>query len=137
MTDYALSLNSENRVVAFLWHQGEHEAVENNPPEIFDRQLSEMFRDLRAKYGDIPFISGDFCRDWADRHLDVTMPIRKKIKAITERFDGLFVETDGLLSNDEVTANADIIHLSAQSQHVFGERYFAAFEKLLKENNKD
>lgn len=33
MIEYALSLNVVNRVVAFLWDQGEHEAVLKNEPE--------------------------------------------------------------------------------------------------------
>ena len=39
MVDYALSLNEENRIVGFLWHQGEHDAFEKNEPEIFEKQL--------------------------------------------------------------------------------------------------
>ena len=33
LVDYALALDEGNRVVAFLWHQGEHDSVEKNPPE--------------------------------------------------------------------------------------------------------
>ena len=45
LVDYALSLNSENKIVGFLWHQGEHDAFEKNPPEIFESQLKAMITD--------------------------------------------------------------------------------------------
>ena len=132
MIDHALSLNADNRLIALLWHQGEHDAYEKNPPQTFERQLTEMFADLRSRYNDLPIITGDFCRDWADRHSDITMPIRERIKTVTEKFGGIFVSSEGLASNDQMTANSDIIHFSRDAQYELGERYFAAYEKLIK-----
>lgn len=60
MTDYALSLNQANRVVGFLWHQGECDAFEKNEPDVFKQQLASMIRDVRVRYGtELPFIAGD------------------------------------------------------------------------------
>ena len=132
MIDYATSLNSDNRLIALLWHQGEHDAYEGTDPEVFKKQLSEMFEDVRNKYAALPIITGDFCRDWADRHIDITKPIRERIKAVTEDLGGIFVSSEGLLSNDQATADADIIHFSRDSQIELGKRYFAAYETLLK-----
>lgn len=50
MVDYALSLNPENRLVAFLWHQGEHDAFEHNDPNRFERQLKYMISSVRERY---------------------------------------------------------------------------------------
>ena len=39
MVNYALSLNEKNRIVAYLWHQGEHDCVENltlNPDQLYN-----------------------------------------------------------------------------------------------------
>lgn len=61
MTDYALSLNHANRVVGFLWHQGECDAFEKNEPDVFKQQLASMIQDVRVRYGtELPFIAGDF-----------------------------------------------------------------------------
>ena len=130
MIDYALSLNEGNRLVTFIWHQGEHDAFERNTPDVFEKQLSEMFADIRSKYADLPIITGDFCRDWADRHSDMTLPIRKVIRSVTESFNGCFVSSEGLTSNDQVTADADIIHFSRESQYILGKRYFDAYKKI-------
>ena len=42
MVDYALGLNPENKVVAFLWHQGEHDAFEGDAPDVYHLQLASM-----------------------------------------------------------------------------------------------
>ena len=61
MTDYALSLNHANRVVGFLWQQGECDAFEKNEPDVFKQQLASMIQDVRVRYGtELPFIAGDF-----------------------------------------------------------------------------
>ena len=130
MVNYALMLNPGNRLVAFLWHQGEHEAVEKNPPQVYEQQLSKMLSELRVRFGKIPFIAGDFCHDWTDRHLKEIKPISNVIKNVFISFGGAFVESDGLSSNDEETINADIIHFSRKAQYELGRRYFAEFEKL-------
>ena len=132
MVDYALSLNAENRVVGFLWHQGEHDSFEKNPPEIFKEQLSEQLRDFRARYGkDVPFIAGDFVREWKSKNEDDCRPILQKIReVIAEEGQGGFVETSDLLSNNEALQNGDDIHFSRESLHILGSRYFQAFHKI-------
>ena len=70
-------------------------------------------------------------------HLDMTLPIRKVIRSVTESFNGCFVSSDGLTSNDQVTANADIIHFSRESQYILGKRYFDAYKKILKNDLLD
>lgn len=129
MVDYALSLNEDNRLVAFLWHQGEHDAFEKNPPEVFKIQLSGMLSDMRARFGNIPYIAGDFCHDWKDRHIEAIKPISDVVENVFVGFGGAFVSSEGLTSNDEETMNADIIHFSKKAQYELGKRYFEAFEK--------
>ena len=34
--------SEDDRFVAFLWHQGEHEVGKENPPEIYESQLKEI-----------------------------------------------------------------------------------------------
>lgn len=132
MVNYALALNEGNRVVGFLWHQGEHDAFEKNAPEQFKAQLSGQLRDFRARYGaDVPFIAGDFVREWKSQNEADCAPILQKIhEVIAEEGKGSFVETSDLLSNNETFQNGDPIHFSRESLHILGRRYFQAFQTI-------
>ena len=72
MVDYGLKLNKENRIVALLWHQGEHDSFENAELDTIERYnfYYENFKKqtlaFREKYGkDIPVIAGEFANSWA------------------------------------------------------------------------
>lgn len=131
LVDYALAMDKDNRVVAFLWHQGECDSVEKNPPEIFGAQLKEQLLDARARYGEMPIIAGDFVNDWKSKNLALCQPIITAIrKVLAELGRGAFVETADLLSNDQKIQNGDDIHFCRQSQHILGRRYFEAFNNL-------
>ena len=131
LVDYALSLDEENRVVAFLWHQGEHDSVAGNPPEKFGAELKEQMLTIRARYGNMPIVAGDFVNDWKSKNLALCEPIIAKIKEVLKECGrSAFVETADLLSNDQKTGNGDDIHFCRQSQHILGKRYFNAFKNL-------
>ena len=131
MTDYALSLNPENRIVAFLWHQGENDAVEGNTPENYRNQLSKMIASVRERYGNMPFISADFVNEWKTANIEICEPIVKVIKEVTlAAGNSAFIETADLPSNNQATNNGDTIHFCRQSLRVLGERYFDAFYKI-------
>lgn len=132
MTDFALSLDPENRIVGFLWHQGEHDAFEKNDPDVYKAQLTAQLDDFRARYGkEIPFIAGDFARDWKEENIELCRPIVQKIREVVAETDKCaFVETSDLLSNNEVLKNGDRVHFSRQSLHILGTRYFKAFNEI-------
>ncbi len=138
MIDHALSLNNENRIVAFLWHQGEHDAFEGNPPETFESQLEAMINDVRARYNlpSLPFVSGDFVNDWKMKNIEICEPIVEKIKAVSARLRGAFVETADLLSNDQKLGNGDDIHFCREAQCILGKRYFEAYKSILERINQ-
>ena len=131
LVNYALSLNEDNRVVGVLWHQGEHDSVEKNPPEKFKAELTEQFQLFRSLYGNMPIVAGDFVNDWKSKNLELCNPIVAKIKeVVAEMGRGAFVETADLPSNDQKIGNGDDIHFCRQSQHILGRRYFNAFKNL-------
>ena len=131
LVDYALALDEGNRVVAFLWHQGEHDSVEKNPPEKFARELKEQTLAIRERYGNMPVIAGDFVNDWKSKNLPLCEPIVAKIQEVlAEIGNSAFVETADLPSNDQATGNGDDIHFCRNSLHRLGRRYFEAFSKL-------
>lgn len=135
--DYALSMNTENRLTAFLWHQGEHDAFEKNDPDVFEKQLYDMIMSVRARYSvpTLPFIAGDFVQDWKKKNLTDCIPIVDKIKNVINQIgNSAFVETAGLQSNDEKNANGDDIHFCREALYELGERYFHAFLSIVGES---
>ena len=131
MCDYALSLNPENRIVGFLWHQGEHDAFEGNTPENYYQQLLGLVNGVRSRYGNKPFIAGDFVNEWKSKNLDSCNPIVDTIKKVVNDIGNAgFVETADLPSNNQKIGNGDDIHFCRESLHELGRRYFKEFSKL-------
>ena len=131
MIEYALSLNSENRVVGFLWHQGEHDAFEGNSAENYHQQLTEMINGVREKFGNIPFIAGEFVHDWTSKNFEICIPILSVIrKVVAEVGNSAFVETSDLFSNNQKLGNGDDIHFCREALYDLGERYFREYALL-------
>ena len=133
MTDYALSLNPENRLKGFLWHQGEHDAFEGNTPDRYRQQMTNLLESVRARYQcpHLPFVCGDFARGWKSQNLDICEPILQAIRQVTAEQGGRFVTTDDLLTNDEATGSGDGIHFCRESLHILGRRYFEAYQEMV------
>lgn len=86
---------------------------------------------VRFGIGGTGFKKGDFVQDWKNKNLSDCTPITEKIKSVIKRIgNAAFVETDGLLSNDEKNANADDIHFCREALYELGERYFQAFLEI-------
>lgn len=133
MTDYALSLNSENKIVAFLWHQGETDALEGNLAENYKKQMFSMVTKVRETFGNMPFIAGDFSNEWKSKNEGICNPIINAVKGVVgELGNAEFVETADLLSNNQKTGNGDDIHFCRDSLHKLGEKYFNKYLSLRK-----
>lgn len=131
--DYALSLNPDNKLVAFLWHQGEHDAFEGNTPDAFAKALAEMLNSVRERYNAtyLPFISGDFVNEWKMQNIEICEPIVAKIQEVTLASNGEFIQTSDLLSNNQKNGGGDVIHFCRDALHELGRRYFSAYEKIM------
>lgn len=137
MISYALSLNPENRVVAFLWHQGEHDAFEN--PELNKEQrynfyysaLKALIQNTRKNCGNIPIICGNFTSEWGKDYTEqLTAISNATIDICNESGNAAFVDLSDLPSNNQIVGNGDTIHFSRQSLSIAGKRYFDAFSQL-------
>ncbi len=133
LTADALSLNAQNRVVAFLWHQGETDAINNMDEKTYFKKLIGLFSDFRNNYGtDIPIVMADFVQEWKHQNIEICKPIinaQRRIAAETDKT--IFIETDGLSSNNAVLSDGDNIHFSRQAIYELGHRYFEAFKSLI------
>jgi len=129
MLETALALNPENRPVAFLWHQGETD-TQNPVYDIHYNNLSNLVEKVRSVAGcdDLPFIAGNFVPQWYNENKDICIPIVKAIRDVCADIGhAVFVETDGLQSNNEKVGNDDTIHFSREALYYLGYRYYDAF----------
>lgn len=133
MIDYALQLNVDNRIVAFLWHQGESDVINNSSTDEYYYNLNNMLHAVRMRYGDVPFIAGDFVYDWKNKNLSGCNPIVQEIRRVINNNKlSAFVETSGLPSNDQKIGNGDDIHFCREALYELGHRYFKAFSEIIK-----
>jgi len=132
MIETALGMNSENRPVAFIWHQGEAETGDPDREKHY-KNLSKLVGLTRTAAGcdDLPFIAGDFVNQWKNANLAACEPIVSAMKGVCKDIgSAAFVETDGLTSNDEVLGNGDEIHFSREALYLMGGRYYDAFKSI-------
>lgn len=139
MCEEALSLNAENRLVAFLWHQGEHDAFENadwdnqtrNQTHI--RNLENMLDLVRGRFGELPFVCAGFTKPWTEEYPAQNEAILSAMEWVCkQKQNAKFIkETKDLLTNDDEVANGDRVHFSKKSLWILGERYFAAYQDMI------
>lgn len=140
LTSYALSLNPENRVVAFLWHQGECDAFENADwtPE---KRKESYYRDLRAvvegvrnhcRTPNLPFLCGGFTDEWSKDYREACDAVVAAQKQICVDLGwAAFTDTTGLLSNNQKVGNGDTIHFCKDAVYTIGQRYFDKYRSII------
>jgi hypothetical protein len=132
MIHTALELNPANRLVAFLWHQGETDACHNATRDGHYANLSGLVQSVRDTFSvpDLPFVAGDFVHHWRDENAAVCAPVLQAIRDVCADIGhAAFVETDGLKSNWQELGDIrqDPIHFSRRSTYELGKRYYTAF----------
>ena len=131
MTKIALDLNPGNRLVAFVWHQGETDC--GSPRDTHYGHLKELVESVRGTYNypGLPFIAGDFVHEWKNKNLAAAEPVARAIKDVcTDIGRAAFVETSGLHSNNQDRGCGDDIHFSREALNRLGVKYFNAFAKI-------
>lgn len=135
MIKTALELNPKNKLVAFLWHQGETEAFMNANKQLHFNNLSMLVNSVRSIFDseNLPFIAGDFVSQWKNYNMEICAPVIAAIKDVCGSIGhAQFVETDGLQSNDQKINNQDTIHFSRESLNQLGVKYYNAFCNITK-----
>ncbi len=138
MLDEVLTVKS-NRVVAMLWHQGEHDAFESADFNYRERykfyydNFSAFISELEDKYGlkNVPLITGGFVNEWASTCLEQCAAVNDATKAFCEsRPHSGYIETADLKSNNQDTKNGDNIHFCRSALYILGKRYFDKFAEV-------
>lgn len=140
MTKAALAQNPENRLVAVLWAQGEHDSFEDPDwaPEkryaVHKENLTATFNDFYEKVGDrsVPVIACGFPDTFCQRWPEATEAVLKAIREVIADFDGGFVETEGLISNAQKVGTDDIYHYCKESLRILGGKFFEKYCQLRK-----
>lgn len=130
MIKTALELNSKNKLVALLWHQGETDAIMNANSRVHFDNLSTLVNSVRRIFNcnDLPFIAGDFVSQWKNDNIEICTPVIAAIKNVCASIGhARFVETDELQSNDQKIGDQDTIHFCREALNQLGIKYFNAF----------
>ena len=142
MTSEALKMNSKNRVVALLWHQGEHDAYEFDHltdierEDFYKEKINILFSRVRESFGKMPIICGRFASPWEKLYKSRCEAIYSATEKVCKALgSAVMVTTSDLTTNAYETGNSDDIHFSRKALYLLGERYYGAYEKILKEKN--
>jgi hypothetical protein len=134
MTKTALELNPKNKLVAFLWHQGETDACLNADKATHFKNLSTLINAVKTKFNspNLPFIAGDFVKHWKMDNIGICTPVIDAMKEVCETIgNAKFVYTDDLQSNDQVLHNEDTIHFCRESINELGLKYYKAYTEII------
>jgi hypothetical protein len=133
MIKTALGLNPKNRLVAFLWHQGETDATLNSDFQTYYNNLTTLVTNVRKTFGcdNLPFVAGDFVSHWKMENIKRCEPVISAMKEVCKTIgDAEFVETSELLSNDQKIGNKDNIHFCRDALYLLGLKYYDAYQKI-------
>lgn len=140
MIRYALDSNSENRVVAFLWHQGESDAFERQDwsyeerREYYFNNLKPVVEEVRTVCNQpkLPFLCGGLIDDWSQEYRQPCDAVMEATKQVCKDVgDAAFTDATGLLSNNQKNGNGDNIHFCLDATYELGRRYFENYEAVL------
>ncbi|HBF86269.1 MAG TPA: hypothetical protein DDW54_01165 [Clostridiales bacterium] len=136
MTEIALSLNKDNRLVCVLWHQGEHDTFENPQFTYAERRafyagkLKDMTESFFANFGKVPFIAAGFTRLWTEEYPSQCKAVYDAYADVMKEDGNIkFVKTDDLLSNKEKVGGSDQVHFCRDALNALGERYYAEYSR--------
>lgn len=129
LSDRITAMNSKNRITAFIWHQGETDAMNHMSGSDYSQKLNYLITNTRKRLniGKVPFVSGNMSEIWMKSN-----PNSYNIAAATRNLMSElplcgYVESEGLAGNK----TPDIIHFSRRSCVELGKRYFETYKMIL------
>lgn len=139
LMDKAFELGDDCRIVAFLWHQGEHDVVERPEwsldyrKEQYEQNLKTLLGNFIKKYNEhkFPIIAGEFTEEWTAKNRNECDAVMSAMRNVLDEIGGCAVASSaGLDSNGRKNGTSDILHFSYEALMKFGKRYFDAYKKL-------
>ena len=158
--EFSATNEYKNRLVAFLWHQGETDAhsyadarmTYTKAEETYYENLSTLLTNFKTTFNcpNLPFLCADFVQDWKQNRSEIknyAPLISSAQKRICENFKpAAYLNTYGLKSNKEdpthptnedpsLVITIDDIHFCREAVHLLGQKYFLAYEALFNARN--
>ncbi|MBQ9481968.1 MAG: hypothetical protein IJU84_07385 [Clostridia bacterium] len=138
------SVTYKHRLVAFLWHQGENDAIGRMAENTYYNYLNNLLNNVRTTFNcpKLPFVCGDFVHDWKYSEVGTTNACEKILNATKRVCSGnapaAFVPTEGLKSNkqdpthpDSPDIKGDNIHFCREAINLLGKKYYDAYKALI------
>lgn len=120
-TNTALIEDSNNRLIAIIWHQGESDV--NYSKYEYAEQLDTMIVGLRNSISganDVPFFLGEMAETWVGS-VPERVAIQEAIRETPSRLKNTYV-----VSSSGLAVDGTGIHFSGEAYRSFGERYAKA-----------
>ena len=145
MIDKALALNSENKVIAMLWHQGETDVWrlkdKYTDKEFFDYYYNNIFslvQGTREKVGAVPFICAGFTNDFYNNDPRCIVAELAYERVVKDVKNAEFCQGNDLMSINQVFGKKDEdVHFTKESLYILGNRYYDAYKKLRKTKGEE
>lgn len=142
----AMATNSNNKLTAFLWHQGEADTTQGlaggetsvglNQAQYLE-YLSAFISDLRSTItgatSTTPFINGGMSIPWVDVS-NVKVPVQKAISQLSSSVPYTYTSSSEGLGGDVLQGS---VHFNAWSLRKLGDRYYSSYLKSLRNSLND
>lgn len=117
-TNAALSVHPTNKIIAFLWHQGESDAATNFKYGAFLAQFYNCIcADISGMSSNVPFLMGEIYENANENNININKVLRSFGVTGTGRY---VVSANGLTTTDDV-------HFDTASIRAFGTLYGESF----------
>ena len=142
MVDYALGLEKDSKVVAMLWHQGEHDAFEHEEltpktkESFYFDKFNYLINETIKRYGKFPVLAAGFTDEWSKDYVEPCNAVIRATKKVLNAYGGGFIPTRGLKSNNQNSGNGDTIHFCRSALYKLGKKYFDKFKEINKRGAK-
>jgi hypothetical protein len=114
-----------------LWHQGESECGNATRAKAYAEDLERVAKAFRDALDapDLPFIAGElgeFMYEADEVHAANARIINQQINTLPQR-----LEKTAIVSSKGLTHRGDVLHFNAESQKIFGTRYYQTYRELI------
>ncbi len=118
-----------SEIKGILWHQGENDCVSEKLFEAYPERFLNTMNTLRKEFPDIPIVIGEIawdinCDRWSVKK-ELIAKFNERLPLLAERLGNCAVA-----SSKGMTLRHDGIHFDANSQRIFGKRYFKKYIEL-------
>ena len=127
------ALSQGGQLKGILWHQGEGDTGSDENANSYARRLHGMFTTLRDELDapNVPIVAGELGPFLKERSETLQSCTRYAIVNAQLHSLRTMLPFYDVVSSEGLSDNGDLLHFNAKSLRTFGERYLAAYLKLI------